>query len=139
MGFLYMVGALSLPWRLAANPLEQECAYDVPDIFLGVQKPELPHVILQYRLTMVRLFRQLPLPPPYTRTRPVAMGWHGVPNATPGQQDAIFLPPLRIFLQFFCCFIFVANEKFWLRSTLVYDVGLCIICIICIVCVVLFM
>ena len=36
-------------------------------------------------------------------------------NATPGQQDAIFLPPMRIFLQFFivvfCCFIFVAKER----------------------------
>ena len=42
------------------------------------------------------------------------MGWHGVANATPGQQDAIILPSLRIFLQFFivvsCCFIFVAKE-----------------------------
>ena len=26
--------------------------------------------------------------------RPVAMGCHGVANATPGQQDASFLPPL---------------------------------------------
>ena len=40
------------------------------------------------------------------------MGWHGVKNATPGQQDTIFLAPLEIFVQFFyCCFIFVVNEK----------------------------
>ena len=47
-------------------------------------------------------------------------------NATPGQQDASFLPPLRIFLQ---CFIVVLSlslaakersPKFWLRSTLVF-------------------
>ena len=35
------------------------------------------------------------------QNRPVAMGWRGVANATPGQQDVTFLPPLRIFLQFF--------------------------------------
>ena len=29
----------------------------------------------------------------------VAMGWHGVANATPGQEDTRFLPPLQIFLQ----------------------------------------
>ena len=43
------------------------------------------------------------------------MGWHGVANAPPGQQDANFLPPLIIFLQFFivvfCCFVFVAKER----------------------------
>ena len=33
----------------------------------------------------------------YYLNRPLAMGWHGVANATPGQQNAIFLPPLRIF------------------------------------------
>ena len=50
-----------------------------------------------------------------------------IPNATPGQQDAIFFPPLGIFLKFFivvpCCFVFVAklrSPKFWLRSTLVF-------------------
>ena len=32
--------------------------------------------------------------------RPVAMGGHGVADAIPGQQDTIFLPPQRIFLQF---------------------------------------
>ena len=31
--------------------------------------------------------------------RPVAMGWHGVANATPKQEDTRFLPPLHIFLQ----------------------------------------
>ena len=35
------------------------------------------------------------------------MGWHGVANATPGQQDASILPPLGIF---YCCLIFVAKE-----------------------------
>ena len=33
------------------------------------------------------------------RNRPVAMGWHGVANATPGQEDTRILPPLQIFLQ----------------------------------------
>ena len=32
-------------------------------------------------------------------TRPVAMGWHVAANATPGQEDTRFLPPLQIFLQ----------------------------------------
>ena len=27
------------------------------------------------------------------------MGWHGVANATPGQEATRFLPPLQIFLQ----------------------------------------
>ena len=31
-------------------------------------------------------------------SRPIAMGWHGVTNATPRQQDASLLPPLGIFL-----------------------------------------
>ena len=31
----------------------------------------------------------------------IAMGWHGVTDATPGQQGASFLPPLDIFLQFY--------------------------------------
>ena len=43
------------------------------------------------------------------------MGLHGVANATPGQQDAIVLPPVKIFLQFFivvsCCFISLAKES----------------------------
>ena len=40
------------------------------------------------------------------------MGWHGEANATPGQRDAILLPPLRIFLQFFNgCFIIAAKER----------------------------
>ena len=42
------------------------------------------------------------------------MGWCGVATATAHQEDTIFLPPLRIFLQFFiavfCCFIFIAKE-----------------------------
>ena len=56
--------------------------------------------------------------------RSVAMGWHGEANATPGQQNATFLPPLGIFLHFFnCCFIFVDNE----RSEIVVqlNLGLC--------------
>ena len=56
------------------------------------------------------------------------MGWHGVATAPPGQQDAIFLPPLRIFLQFFivvfCCFIFVAMERSPKTLTEI-NVGLC--------------
>ena len=35
------------------------------------------------------------------KTRPLAMEWHGVANDTSGQQDAIFLPAPKIFLQFF--------------------------------------
>ena len=31
--------------------------------------------------------------------RPVAMGWHGVAIAIPGQQDDSFLPSLGIFSQ----------------------------------------
>ena len=31
----------------------------------------------------------------------VAWDGNGVANATPGQRDTIFLPPLTIFLQFF--------------------------------------
>ena len=39
------------------------------------------------------------------------MGWHGVANATPRQQDASFLLPLRIFLHSaYCCIIVVAKE-----------------------------
>ena len=37
------------------------------------------------------------------------MGWHGVANATPGQQDASFLPSLGIAYR---CFIIVAKERF---------------------------
>ena len=45
-------------------------------------------------------------------SRPVAMEWRGVPNAAPGQQDDIFLPPLGIFLAIvYCCFIFVAAKE----------------------------
>ena len=41
------------------------------------------------------------------------MGWHGVADATPGQQDIIFLTPLNIFLQsFYRCFILVAKERY---------------------------
>ena len=36
-----------------------------------------------------------------TGCRPVAMGWHGVASATPGQQDASILPHMGILLQFF--------------------------------------
>ena len=40
------------------------------------------------------------------------MGWHGVANATPGQQGDIFLPPLGIFIAIvYCCFIFVAAKE----------------------------
>ena len=39
-------------------------------------------------------------------SRPVAIGWHGVANATPKQQDASFLPLLGICTIFYCCFIF---------------------------------
>ena len=56
------------------------------------------------------------------------MGYHGVATATPGQQDAIFLPPLRIFLQFFivvfCCFILVAKESS-AKSLVEINLGLC--------------
>ena len=53
------------------------------------------------------------------------MGWHGVANATPRQQDAILLPPLRIFLQFFIVFIIVAAKE---RSPIILveiNLGLC--------------
>ena len=44
--------------------------------------------------------------------KPPAMGWHGMANATPGQQDAILLPPQRVSLQFFYgCLIIVAKER----------------------------
>ena len=44
--------------------------------------------------------------------RHVAMGWHGVANAAPGQQDAIIMPHLRIFLQFsIIAFTSVAKER----------------------------
>ena len=72
MGYLYMSGALSLPQGLATSPLHQDCAHDVPHIFLAVQEPELPPVVLQPLLNMVRLFRQLQvlvLLLPSTRTR----------------------------------------------------------------------
>ena len=56
------------------------------------------------------------------------MGWHGVATATPEQQDGIFLPPLRIFLQFFvvvfCYFIFVAKERSP-KILVEINVGLC--------------
>ena len=44
------------------------------------------------------------------RLRPVGMGWHGVANVTPGQQDAIFCHPrefscnfLLVFLSLYLC------------------------------------
>ena len=36
--------------------------------------------------------------------RPVAMGWHGEANATPGQQNASFLPPREILCIFIVAF-----------------------------------
>ena len=40
------------------------------------------------------------------------MGWHGVANAVPGEQDAISMPTLRIFLQFsITAFTFAAKER----------------------------
>ena len=48
------------------------------------------------------------------------MGWHGVANVTPGQQDTTFLPPPENFLAicyccfllfFYDCFIIVAKER----------------------------
>ena len=45
-------------------------------------------------------------------SRPVAMGWHGVANATYGQQGASFLAPLRTFsVILYCCFIFRAKDR----------------------------
>ena len=43
------------------------------------------------------------------------MGWRGVATATPGQQDAIFLPPLRIFLQFLIVFLllYLCSQTGW--------------------------
>ena len=39
------------------------------------------------------------------------MGWHGVANATPGQQDPSFLPPLGNSVNFVsCCFFVIAKE-----------------------------
>jgi len=44
-------------------------------------------------------------------SRPIAVGWHGVANATLGQQDASFLPLLRITLHIsYCCIIILAKE-----------------------------
>ena len=42
------------------------------------------------------------------------MGWHGVADATPGQQGDIFLPPLGISLAIvYSCFLFAtAKEKY---------------------------
>ena len=40
------------------------------------------------------------------------MGWHGVANATPGQQEDIFFPPLGTFLAIvYCCFIFATTKE----------------------------
>ena len=53
----------------------------------------------------------------------VALGWHGVANATPGQQNAIFVLPLRIFQQFFYrCFVFVAKERY---PRILVEINLC--------------
>ena len=56
------------------------------------------------------------------------MGWHGVATATAGQEDTIFLPLLRIFLQFFivvfCCFIFVAAKERSPKSLVEIHLGL---------------
>ena len=51
------------------------------------------------------------------------MGWHEVANATPGLQDASFLPPLDI-LQPYCCFIFV-DKKRSLKILVRLNLGLC--------------
>ena len=40
------------------------------------------------------------------KCRLIAMGWHGVANATPGQRDSVFLPPLEIFSIFFVALSF---------------------------------
>ena len=57
--------------------------------------------------------------------KPVAMGWHGVANATSGLQDARFLPPLGNFFQFFyCCFIFVDKARS-LETLVQLNLGLC--------------
>ena len=44
--------------------------------------------------------------------RPVAMGWHGVANVTPGRQDAgFFATPGKFFAFVYCCFISVAAKE----------------------------
>ena len=44
----------------------------------------------------------------FMETSPVAMGWHGVANATPVQMDITFLPPLEICqkLCYYCLIIY---------------------------------
>ena len=62
--------------------------------------------------------------------RPVAMGWHRVANATPGQQDPSFLPPLENSVDFvvvdllLLLLLLLRNRdllKFWYSSTLVFN------------------
>ena len=54
------------------------------------------------------------------------MGWHGVATATPGQQDAILLPPLRISLRFpYGCLIIVAAKERSPKILVEINVGLC--------------
>ena len=53
--------------------------------------------------------------------RPIAMGWHGVANAS---QDLSATP--GSFCNFYCCFIFVAKESF---TEIFVELNLCL-CII---------
>ena len=54
------------------------------------------------------------------------MGWQGVANAPPEQQNTLFLPPLESFIAiFYCCLVFVvAMERYPKILTEIY-LGLC--------------
>ena len=62
--------------------------------------------------------------PHWKTRRPLAMGWHGVANATPRQQYGSFLPPLGIFYNFLLLLYLCSCEgellKFWSSSAMVF-------------------
>ena len=55
---------------------------------------------------------------------PVAMGWHGVAIAIPGQQDDSFSHPWGHFPTYYCYFIFVFKERFP-ETYVELNLGLC--------------
>ena len=71
----------------------KHCAARIPPVTLNI-KSALLHIYALMKLEPFTL-----LVNQGRSNRSVAMGWHGMANAIPGQQDASFLPILGNFLQ----------------------------------------